>query len=392
MISPFSFQHKKQSLLICTTIIHVMVFAQVGKRFPVEKTSYVDSVSGKTIYRFTTDATSDTKIYQTHPQWTADNQYIIFRSNRTADKKSQAFAVHEATGTIIQLTEGNVNTGNLNVARLSNTLFYIKDQQLIELNLDKVFADSKAGKQIDSNQYEKVIFQLPKGYRESGGFTLDADETFAYMGLSYTEDTTKKWCMSSINLKTGAYKKIADIPFWLGHIQANPFVKGEILYCWETGGDSPQRMWLINADGTNNRPLYEETKQEWVTHEIWQDKDHVVFNLMGHLPYLRTKPHGLVRLNIRNNEVETFKNAANRGFWHCAGTPDGKKIVADTFLGELYNVDVETGTSTLLTTGHYEATNGIPKIHSHHTISPDGKKVLFNSGKFGNTDLLLIYL
>jgi len=78
--------------------------------------TFVDATTGVTVTALTTGTFNDAKIYQTHPQWTADGQYVIFRSNRAAGGRSQAFAVREATGDIIQLTEGATNTGSLNVA------------------------------------------------------------------------------------------------------------------------------------------------------------------------------------------------------------------------------------------------------------------------------------
>ena len=36
----------------------------------------------------------------------------------------------------------------------------------------------------------------------------------------------------------------------IGHVQTNPWVPGEIVFCWETGGKAPQRTWTVMADGT----------------------------------------------------------------------------------------------------------------------------------------------
>ena len=43
------------------------------------------------------------KIYQTHRQWTADGKWLIFRDTRATG--SQAFAVNEESGQIVQVTE-----------------------------------------------------------------------------------------------------------------------------------------------------------------------------------------------------------------------------------------------------------------------------------------------
>lgn len=377
-------------LLFCNLASH----AQVGKRYASERKEYKDSITGRNVIVLTTHPGSDTKIYQTHPQWTSDGQWIIFRSARN-NNRGQAFAVNETSGDIIQLTAGTgVNTGSMNVCRKSNRVFYFRLNKLIELPIDPIIKDSKAGKSIDSTQYEKVVMTLPANHRESGGFSLDADETKAYIGIVYKKenDTANYYKLCAIDLSNGAFSTIIEIPFRVGHIQANPWLPGEILYCYETGGDATQRMWMVNADGSSNRPFYKETPDEWVTHEIWVDKDNIMVNILGHLARLRTKPHGIAIVNVRNNEIRFYKNAPGRGYWHCAGSSDNKWGVADTFTGELHRINLQNGETTLLTAGHYERTEGIPVIHSHHTISPDGKRVLFNSGKYGNNDLMITYI
>ena len=351
---------------------------------------FIDSVTGKQITALTTSPVSDTKIYQTHPQWTADGNHIIFRSGRAA---GQVFAVHEKTGAIIQLTDGKgINTGSINVCRKTNRLFYLRNNKLVELSIDPILTGSMEGKLFDSARFERTVMSLPPWHRESGGFSLDANDSTAYIGISYKKekDTAVYYKLCAIDLQNGRMSTIIDIPFRVGHVQANPAVSGEVLYCQETGGDAEQRIWMVNADGTGNRPFYKETKDEWVTHEIWADKDHVMVNVLGHLPRLRTKPHGLAEINVRTNEIRFFMNAAGRGYWHSAESADRKWAIADTFTGELHRINLINGEVTLLATGLYEKTEGIPNIHSHHTISTDGKRVLFNSGKRGNNDLMVM--
>ncbi len=377
-------------LALLMTFIASVCAQNVARKFPAERKIFVDSVTGKKITALTTANVSDTKIYQTHPQWTSDGNYVIFRSGKS---NGQAFAVHEQEGTIIQLTDGaGINSGSLNVCRHTNRVFYLRNNRLVEYRLDPVFAAARQNKRLDSSAAERTVMTLPALHRESGGFTLDANDSTAYIGISYKKekDTTVYYKLSAIDLQDGSMRTIIDIPFRVGHVQANPFKPGEILYCHETGGDAGQRMWMVNADGTNNRPFYQETKEEWITHEIWADSNHVMVNVLGHLPGLRTKPHGLAEINVRTNEIRFFRNAPGRGYWHSAESPDRKWAIADTFTGELHRINLATGEVTLLATGLYEKTEGIPKIHSHHTVSPDGKRVLFNSGKLGSNDLMVM--
>jgi oligogalacturonide lyase len=74
------------------------------------------------------------------------------------------------------------------VARKSNKLYFFRGgmgmaAQLIELNLDPLVADSQAGKMKGPASYERAVGTMPADLRESGGFTLDADEKSAYIGV-----------------------------------------------------------------------------------------------------------------------------------------------------------------------------------------------------------------
>jgi oligogalacturonide lyase len=358
-------------------VASLAIASDVGRRYPPEMRSIVDRVTGITLTALTTSPANDAKIYQTHPQWTSDGQYIIFRSDRNGGRP-QAFAVSELTGDIVQLTEGATNAGSLNIARKSNKLYYYRGErngptQLIELDTGALLADSKAGKVKAPASYERVVVNFPDGFRDSGGFGLDADETKAYAGVSLGEE---KGGIRGIDLKTGKIWTVIDVGFRMGHVQTNPWVPGEIIYCHETGGDAPQRIWFVKGDGSGNRPLYKETPDEWVTHEVVVDADHIFFNVMAHLPRLRTKPTGILSLNLRSDEVKVLgQTDEGRGFWHCNGSPDGRWAVGDNFIGSIWLIDRKTGEQTLLSTGHQMRPD-----HTHPTFSPDSKRIIIQSG------------
>ncbi|MES1217190.1 MAG: hypothetical protein ABUT20_16875, partial [Bacteroidota bacterium] len=100
-------------ILLCACLITtISANAQIGKRFPSEKKVVKDPVTGVMLTFLTSTPNGDSKIYQTHNQWTSDGQWVIFRSNRV---KGEAMAVNEKSGVIVQVTEGGY-TGMLNVA------------------------------------------------------------------------------------------------------------------------------------------------------------------------------------------------------------------------------------------------------------------------------------
>lgn len=429
--------------------------SNVGRRFPSEKRTYNDKTTGLPVVVLTSDPANDAKPYQTHTTWTSDGKWIVFRSDRGGNG-SQAFIVNETTGDIIQLTDGpGTGTGSLNLARKSMKLYFyrggpamgaraaesapatpVAPRQLIELNLETLIADSLGGQVKPAASYERVVTTLPTDLRDAGGFALDADEAVAYWGVSWgpiptrpptaatgsdaakpkldqqnTDPTQSREAsrlrfeamgkgpggIRKIDLTTGEISKVIDVDFRMGHVQTNPWVPGEIIYCHETTGDGPQRMWTVRADGSGNRPLYVETPDEWITHETVAGRDEVMFNIMGHLPYLRERPTGIAVVNLRTNSMKILGQMEEDmglgrlgGYWHCNGSPDGRWAVGDNFSGQIFVIDRTTGKQTLLTTDHK-----MKPDHTHPIFSPDSKRVAIQSGHLSDgksLDLMVVAL
>ena len=324
----------------------------------------VDRATGALLTALTTAAADDTKIYQTHPQWTANGTHVVFRSaSRSRDGRPQVFAVHELTGEIVQLTDGpgvNTRADSLAVARQSNKLYHLRDHdgraQLIELDLDLLLPAGSLGDARGAAR-ERVAAVLPPDHRGEGGLALDASEKVAYLGVNRQDPPPREpgkplpqvpGGVRAVDLATGAYTKVVDTPFRVGHVQANPWVPGEILYCNETGGDAPQRMWVVKADGSGNRPLFEEEPKDAVTHEVFVDRDHVMFNLLGGWPGQRARPTGIMVIGLRDGFVEPVGQVPGRGFLHNNGTADGRSAAGDAFDGGLYLIDRRSGERRLL--------------------------------------------
>ncbi len=153
------------NLIACFSIVlSTSLFSQIGTHFPSEKKVITDPVTGTRLTFLTGQSAGDSKIYQTHRQWTADGEWVIFRSNRV---RGEAMAVNEKTGVIVQVSEGGF-TGMLNVAQKSMKLYFMRfDSQepgqsrnrsigVIEVDLAKLFADSEAGKLKNADSYQRI--------------------------------------------------------------------------------------------------------------------------------------------------------------------------------------------------------------------------------------------
>jgi oligogalacturonide lyase len=401
--------------------------AQIGTRFPSEKKVVKDPVTGTQLTFLTSKPAGDSKIYQTHNQWTSDLKWLIFRSNRV---RGEAMAVNEKTGDIIQVSEGGF-TGMLNVARKSMKLYFMRNMpreqgagfrmggpvQVIEVDLAKLFADSETGQLKPAGEYQRICGTTPTEMGAGGDMALDGDEEVVYFRIGREEaakhlpEGTKiepnfgprnmgagPSGIGKMNLITGECGIVTSVPFQIGHIQANPWVPGEIVFCWETGGKAPQRTWTVLSDGTGLRPLYPEAEYEWITHEAIISKDEVAIAIMGHrkigTPQMpadplnpgqevgwgpsgtREKPSGLGIVNLRTREMTIVgQTASGSGLWHVNGSADGRWAVGDDFKRNIWLIDRHTHEMILLSAGHKETASD----HPHPTFSPDGTRIEIES-------------
>lgn len=476
------------TLLLCTLVAALALPAhgQIGRRFPSEKKIVPDPVTGVPLTFLTSTPAGDSKIYQTHHQWTSDGKWLIFRSNRV---RGQAMAVNEETGDIVQVTE-NGYSGMLCLADHSMNLYFARTpgmiladasnapatgglmvpanvtpdstppaaeatpirrgpsgpSQIVRVDLAKLFADSAAGTLKDAAEYEHVCGTVPLEYGNVGDVALDAAEDYVYFRVSNREMAGKHLApdqkaegsfgprgmgagptgLAKMNLKTGEIGFIVAVPFQIGHVQTNPWVPGEIVFCWETGGKAPQRTWTVMADGSGLRPLFPEADYDWVTHEAVITKDEVAIAML----YLRTPlagprpprpagdqaarggangnggrrggqppqpvspeqqvvldktgmdghPTGVGIVNLRTREMRIVGQVPvgdpGRSIWHVNGSPDGRWAVADDFQYRLWLIDRNNGEMVLLSDNGHKTT---AQDHQHPTFSADSTKIEIQS-------------
>ena len=404
------------------------VSAQIGRRFPSERKVINDPQTGvELIFLTSQSGMGDTKIYQTHNQWTSDGKWVVFRSNRV---QGEAMAVNEETGDIVQVTEGGYS-GMLCVARNSMYLYYMRpkqatkqkekqrerDMEVVEIDLERLFADSEANILKKKTHYERICGTIPAEMGARGDMALDGSETFAYfrLGKEYAGQFPIKEEISGtfgprnmgagpsgigkIDLITGKVEHVVSVHFQVGHIQGTPWHPGEVIFCWETGGKAPQRTWMVNADGSNLRPIYRETEYDWVTHEAVISEDELAFAVIGHRPISEdeqptdftkdwgpagTKAYatGLAVVNMRTREFTLEGQVDGDNFWHVAGSHDGHWVAGDTFARELWLIDRHTKERILLTAGHKTTA----RDHVHPTFKPDGTAIEIQSAMLSEDD------
>jgi oligogalacturonide lyase len=394
--------------------------AQMGRTWPSEKKVVPDPVTGLPLTFLTsTDnpAYSQSKIYQTHRQWTADGKWILFRGTR--ETGSQALAVNEETGQIVQVTE-NGFMGMICAGNKTMKVYVLENaggggggrgggqRRIVEIDMEKLFADVAAKAVKPAAEYTRVCGNIPAGITADGNMGLDANDDMMYFRVSGPEtaelspgQTLQKAFgprnmgagpsgLRSMNLKTGEVKMICNVGFQIGHVQTNPFTPGQIVFCWETGGKAAQRTWFVNGDGSGLRPLYPEADYEWITHEAVSGKDEAVIAILSHrsiasatptsdwgIAGTGAHPSGVAIVNITTRQVQIVGQVPpenGRSDWHVAASSDGRWAVCDDFDYQLWLFDRKSSERNLLIGPQKTGAD-----HIHPTFNNDNTKIEIQS-------------
>lgn len=339
--------------------------SDVGKDWSVERSSYLDPVTQLRVWEITKGPGASDNLYFHFSNFTADNRHLIFVSDRTGS--SQLYRAEIESGRIVQLTDGPALNARAACPDPANArrLYVLRGPEVFALDI------------LDFNT--RRIGEVPRPY--VGGFqqpTLSGDGK--WMALTKQRDAAN-WEIGLMNIETGQYRTVVTQGFRIGHVQHSP-TDPIIFYVWETGGYAPQRTWLVNDDGTGNRPFYARTDpktwftplKEWVTHEAWVKETGEMTMVNDKLGVMLVAPDGQARLVREGN------------YWHAAARPDGKFLVLDDMQGRLWLTEAATGNTRLLATGIRDQ---IRSVHAHASFDRLGRYVQFHSGRTHETVALI---
>lgn len=329
--------------------------------------TYRDERTGALVRCLTSDAARDEVIYQTHPMWAEGMEYLVFYSDRSGGGM-QPHVLESRTGTVRPLAGHPI--GDNVVARKSPAIYALRDNAIYAFDALRAFHEGAPG---------KWVADWPAGVGHQGMFSLDATERVLYGGATFEPE--KRWGIVALDLPRGTWRTVVEVDFLVGHVQAHPEIPGLVSFCWETGGDAPQRMWTVDAKEGEPRPIYQETYEEWVTHEVWWGPNQMLFTIWPYDDAHKTQPHGVAVVDYPSGD---HRIVYQMPAWHTAGSPDRRWVMADDFDRNLWLIDPRTGERRLLTQGHN--TKGVD-THPHASFTPDSKGIVFTSSKFGNADV-----
>lgn len=339
-------------------------YGQAGRDWGIERTEYVDPVTHVKIHELTDKNSKADNLYFHFSNFTADNRSVLFVSDRTGS--AQLFRADVATGRITQLTDGD-KLGARSACpnpRRAEEVYIVRGSELTVLNIETFSV--------------RLVGTVPQPM-VGGPSQPSPSHDGKWLAISKQRDAAN-WEIGLVSTETGEYRTVTTQGFRIGHLQHSP-TDPLLFYVWETGGYAPQRTWLVNADGTGNRPFYYRAAQtnwftplkEWVTHEAWISGTGEMTMVNDKLGVMVVNKEGHSRMVREGN------------YWHAAADPEGKQLVLDDMQGRLWLSDVKTGSVRLLATG-IRATE---RVHAHASFDRLGHYIQFHSGRSHETIALI---
>lgn len=322
-----------------------------------------DGISPK-VTRITEMKYSSHHLYFPNPSFTRDDSKIVFQANNEGGY--DLYCLDLKQNRIRQLTEGR---------NLDHFPFISWDGKKV------YFGDGPSIWVLDLESLEEK--QLLHAPDLVGKPVKKASGTFpSYDGkrLVCFYEAEADYGLIMIQLDTGESKIIVRGEQPVRHCQFCPMDNDLLVYAHEGKWHTIQnRMWLVNYDGSNNRPVRKQVEGEQVGHEFWANKSKKVFFTL-----YREDGNYIKNYDVDKNEEETIIKIDN---CHSMIDPNDRFVAADNNHGkadELFLVDIETRKAHVLCYPKMSWAKGTARFHPHPSFSSKGDKVIYTSDAGGS--------
>jgi len=347
-----------------------------GKRYPSEKKVLKDAKTDVTIFQMTDHPSIHHNLYFVNPSCTPDGKTVIFVSERSGT--ANLYKADIESGEIVQLTDiDNLNSFSATPAKDNRRVFFSAGEEVRAIDLETLD--------------EYILARFPDG--SVGNCNLSGDGSMLVTAVRRAGET---W-ITAVHTDGSGSISVYSSDRSVGHVQFCPADNNLILY----SSDITQRMWLVQLDGSNDRPLYLHGPEQWITHESWLGMtDEVIFTHW---------PHALKGIK---KDSDTARIVSDLNAWHASSRIDGSLIVCDTVCPDigLQLIDPKTrehwalcypesssqGTQwseVVPASGEAtEKTYGPQWSHPHPSFSLDGTMVIYTSDKTGHPQVYVAFV
>lgn len=355
-----------------------------GSCFPSEAREFRDPASGARVRQVTDHPSIHHHPFYYIPAHDDAMRFLFFVSHRTG--RPEIFAEIRETGELVQLTEvENLGEWSIHPSHDGRHVYFVAWTKACRVGTEnfnvEVLADFGAVRMREQGMVGAAM----------GTTTLSRDDRWWAVPVKAGDRSQ----FHLIDVKTGTYSVILERDT-IGHPQFHPDDPTLIRYA----GPYHSRIWVVRADGTGNRLVYERdaAKKEWIVHETW---------LPGTNEILTTNwPHGMFAVDALTGAM---RPVCSFNAWHPMVNRTGTLAVADTnfpdsglqLFDPLDGVGEPKPLCESLSSNegkhwdvdHCPYDDGPVKVyapqhtHPHPNFSPDGKSVVFTSDRTGYAQL-----
>jgi len=363
-------------------------FGHKGKVYPDQRRKYRDSKTGKIVWQMTdTPERTSHAQYFTQAGTTPDGEWLFYGSDRGCEKgQLNIFKMTMKSGQSIQITDSNKNV----FPRWSHPSPDGKEIYYIEnYNHFKV---------VNTETYEERSLCVIENCTRPHQLGVSPDNKYIIDGVFLEKGKEEDFltppghlirsALVVIKTKTGKQHRLLDGNTPRTHVQHCPADANLICYC--SGGSwwHVQRMWLINADGSNNRPIFLQTHFEGAGHEFWSEDGKTIYVTCNG----GRQPQGLWALDADGSNERCIMAGPCVG--HGTANPQEDRFVID----DMY-FDCKTGLwmskkgsiqPELLCQTGVKWHGKRQEYHPHPRFLPDGKRVAYSSAMSGSGEVYIV--
>lgn len=336
-----------------------------GKTYQFSLTQMESRGVSPKLMRLTDPAYTCNHLYFHNRSFSPDDKQVVFQS--TLDGGNNLFIMELETGKVTQLTEGYELDYFAYMDREGKRVFFGADGCIKAVDIQSL--------------QEEVIVDAQKLVKEKVTKCSGPFPSWDGKRLVCFYEARPDFGLIVTDLLSGESKVIAHGEQHLRHCQFCPNDNDLILYAHEGNwANIKARMWLIQADGSNNRRVraHDDGDYEQAGHEFWGNTGrHVYFTIR------RDGKVFFARYDVDTDSEETLFELDNE---HGTITQDDHYIITDSKLGkgEMYIVKLDTGEVKVLCYHNMSWKKDMYRFHPHVTVSYKTNKAIFSTDGYGN--------
>jgi len=375
-------------LVLLLGSVYVAGLAQpssIGKVYPSERKVIENKQSAYEVVQWTNTGKNNHLYFNIESF--ADKDHFFFYSDRSG--RMNLFEMSMQDGSMTQMTDENELTQNSWHWPQLHTLWYMTKYDLKSLNT--------------STHEIRVLYTFPQGHPES--FAITSDGKYCVFGANKNpgfsaNHSTGPYALFRLDLATKEIKQISpDLGFKISHVQTSPSDPRRVSYCWQhvydkgapgMVGNTPNRIWWNNIEGTDGGPVGIQEFGLHRTHEFWfPDGSHIGYSARYHFgPHKGEQFIGIITPDGKEN----FMMPAPVSSSHNQIFSDNRHWVSDLYDGlnlVLFTIDGKQIVKKEILYKHDSTMEGQPS-HPHPHFSPDGNYILFSTDKSGQPQVYTV--